>query len=62
MSQSLEFLKPVFPGDTITATATVLAVNPEKALVTLRTHCANQSAEVVLDGEALILLDTLADP
>ena len=62
VSQSLHFLKPVFPGDTITATATVVAVNPEKALVTLRTHCANQSAEVVLDGEALILLDTLADP
>ncbi|MBV8280708.1 MAG: MaoC family dehydratase [Candidatus Eremiobacteraeota bacterium] len=62
VSQTLNFRKPVFEGDTITTTATVLAVNAHKPLVTLRTECANQRGERVLDGEALVLLDDLADP
>ena len=61
VSQTLNFLRPVFVGDTITATATVNAVNEEKPLVTLETNCANQDGQLVLDGEALILLDDLAD-
>lgn len=62
VSQTLNFLRPVFPGDTITATATVKRIHAEKPLVTLETQCANQDGHVVLDGEALILLDDLADP
>ena len=61
VSQTLSFLRPVFPGDTITATATVTAVHEEKPLVTLETQCANQDGHLVLEGEALILLDDLAD-
>ena len=61
VSQTLNFLHPVFPGDTITATATVTALHEEKPLVTLETQCANQDGHLVLDGEALILLDDLAD-
>ena len=60
ISQTLHFLKPVFPGDTIIAAATVTSVREEKRLVTLQTQCTNQAGEVVLDGEALILLDQLA--
>lgn len=59
ISQTLHFLKPVFPGDTITAAATVTSVREEKRLVTLQTQCSNQAGEVVLDGEALILLEEL---
>jgi acyl dehydratase len=62
VSQTLNFLHPVFPGDTITATATVTAVHEERPLVTLETVCANQDGHLVLEGEALILLDDLADP
>jgi acyl dehydratase len=62
VSQTLNFLHPVFPGDTITTTATVTAVHEERPLVTLETQCANQDGRLVLDGEALILLDDLADP
>jgi acyl dehydratase len=62
VSQSLSFRKPVFAGDTITTTATVTAVERDKPLVTLRTQCANQRGELVLDGEARVLLDELAHP
>ena len=61
VSQTLNFRRPVFVGETITATATVKAVHEEKPLVTLETTCANQNGHLVLDGEALILLDDLAD-
>lgn len=62
VSQTLNFLRPVFPGDTITATATVTAVHEDRPLVTLETECSNQDGRLVLDGEALIMLDDLADP
>jgi acyl dehydratase len=62
VSQTLNFRRPVFPGDTITTSATVTAVRGDQPLVTLKTQCANQDGRVVLDGEALILLDELADP
>jgi acyl dehydratase len=61
VSQTLNFRKPVFAGDRITATVTVTGIDERKPLVTLRTQCANQSAEIVLDGEARVLLDELAD-
>jgi acyl dehydratase len=61
VSQTLNFRRPVFVGETITATATVKAIHEEKPLVTLETTCANQNGHLVLDGEALILLDDLAD-
>lgn len=62
VSQKLNFLRPVYEGDTITTTATVTGVSAQKPLVTLRTECANQRGECVLDGEALVLLDDLVDP
>jgi 3-hydroxybutyryl-CoA dehydratase len=62
VSQTLNFLLPVFSGDAITASATVTAVREDRPLVTLQTRCMNQDGRLVLDGEALILLDDLADP
>lgn len=53
--QTLQFLKPVFLGDTITATATVTAYNRERGRLTLATVCRNQRDEDVLTGEADIL-------
>jgi 3-hydroxybutyryl-CoA dehydratase len=57
VSQSLKFLRPVRPGDTITATAEVMAFDERRRRLTLRTHCANQRGEIVLDGEAVLLVD-----
>ena len=56
LGQSLQFKLPVYPGDTITATVEVRSVRPDKPIVTLGTVCTNQDGEVVLDGEAVVLV------
>jgi 3-hydroxybutyryl-CoA dehydratase len=56
LSQSMKFMRPVRIGDTITARVEVAALNDEKKRVTLKTVCTNQDQEVVVDGEALIML------
>jgi acyl dehydratase len=55
LSQELRFLKPVKLGDAISARVEVVEVNREKNRVRLRTVCANQRAEEVLVGEALVM-------
>ncbi|MEW6730803.1 MAG: MaoC family dehydratase [Acidobacteriota bacterium] len=57
LSQEIKFLKPVFIGDTVTATATVTAYNEEKRIITLKTECANQEGIAVLTGEAKVLYE-----
>jgi 3-hydroxybutyryl-CoA dehydratase len=57
VSQSLSFKRPVRAGDTITATAEVMRFHPGRRLLTLRTTCHNQRREVVVEGEAVLLLD-----
>ena len=55
LSQSINFRAPVFIGDTITATATVVKMREGKPIVTLETVCKNQDEVVVLKGEAVLL-------
>lgn len=55
MSQELRFTKPVFIGDTITATVTVSELIPEKNRAILETVCTNQSGDVVIKGSATVM-------
>jgi len=55
LSQSLKFMKPVKPGDTITARVEVLEVLTERNRVRLSTLCRNQHGEDVLSGEAWVM-------
>ena len=55
LSQSLKFMKPVKPGDTITARVEVLEVLTERNRVRLGTVCRNQRGEDVLSGEAWVM-------
>ena len=43
LSQNVTFLKPVYLGDTITATVTVSRYREDKGIVTLLTECWNQA-------------------
>ncbi len=54
LGQSLRFTAPVRPGDEVTATVTVTAIDPAKRRVTLETHCAVGDT-VVIKGEAQVL-------
>ena len=60
LSQLLRFLRPVFPGDTVTAHIEVTAIDAEKRFVTCLTECVNQDGQSVLTGEATVLLDALS--
>jgi acyl dehydratase len=55
LSQTLKFLKPVKPGDTITARVTIVEVLGERNRIRLATVCLNQRGEEVLTGEAWVM-------
>lgn len=54
LSQNLTFLKPVRPGDTITAIVEVMDINISKRRVSLNTWCEVDEKKV-LDGNAVVL-------
>ena len=54
LAQTLNFRRPVRIGDTVTATAEVLALDLAKKRATLRTTCT-VAGKVVIDGEATVL-------
>ena len=56
LSQTLKFVKPVFPGDSVTARVTVTGIRDDKPIITLETVCVNQHNELVLKGEATVLV------
>jgi 3-hydroxybutyryl-CoA dehydratase len=54
LGQSLKFMAPVRPGDTVHAEVKVTAIDHGRRRVTLETYCAVGNT-VVLKGEALVL-------
>ena len=55
LSQNSLFVAPVYPGDTVTARVTVSKIRTDKPIVTLETICENQSGELLIKGEAVVL-------
>lgn len=53
LEQNLSFRRPVFIGDTITATVCVVEF-PKPTHVRLSTICTNQDGTVVIEGTALV--------
>ncbi len=56
LSQRMEFLAPIFIGDTVTARVEVIAWQPEKRLLTLQTECYNQEQQQVITGQAAFMI------
>jgi len=54
LGQTLKFMAPVRPGDTVLAEVTVTAIDHSKRRVTLETRCA-VGDRTVLKGEAVVL-------
>jgi 3-hydroxybutyryl-CoA dehydratase len=61
LSQQVKFLAPVRPGDTIKAVVEVVALRPEKRIVTLKTNCYNQDNQAILTGEAVVLVEQISE-
>ncbi len=55
MGQELRFVRPVFLGDTVTATATVVERMEEKNRLKLETIVTNQKGEPVITGFATVM-------
>jgi 3-hydroxybutyryl-CoA dehydratase len=55
LEQSLKFLHPVHPGDTVTAEVVIKELLP-KGRVRVTTTCKNQDNVLVLDGEGVVLV------
>lgn len=58
LSQSLQFVAPVYLDDTVTARVTVTRVREDKPIATLETVCVNQRGETLVKGEAVVLFST----
>lgn len=61
VSQSLRFTVPVRAGDAITARVEVVELNPDRRRVRLATTCSNQHGQVVVTGEAWLVVDDVPD-
>jgi 3-hydroxybutyryl-CoA dehydratase len=61
LHQEIDFLAPVYFGDTITATAEVVSWRPDKRIITLKTDCYNQDQRHIATGKAVLLVDQPAD-
>lgn len=55
MGQELRFVRPVYIGDTVTATVTVSERIPEKNRLKLDTVVTNQRGEPVITGTATVM-------
>lgn len=53
VAQTLRFLEPVYPGDTITASTEVIEIDVQRRRLRCRTTCTNQHGKLVVDGEAI---------
>ena len=56
LKQEVVFKRPVRIGDAITTQVEVVSKNDEKKRLTLKTTCVNQQEEIVVTGEALVML------
>lgn len=61
LSQQIEFLAPVYIGDTITATVEVTSWRPNKRIITLKTDAYNQEGKQVVAGKAVLLVERSAE-
>eukprot|EP01084_Bolivina_argentea_P079797 144659_1 len=50
LNQNLQYTKPVYIGDTVTATATITKLHAKKPVTTIAVEIKNQNEEVVLHG------------
>lgn len=54
LHQEMNFRKPVYHGDEITATVIVTNIRKDKSILYFDTKCENEKGEVVIDGKAIL--------
>ena len=61
MGQTLNFLAPVYLGDTVTAKLSVISMNAPRRQATLLATVTNQDGAEVLKGESRIMVEPYED-
>ena len=56
LGQNLKFTAPVPIGEKITATVEIIDIRADKPIVTLRTYCKDSKDNLVIDGEAVVMV------
>ena len=58
LGQNLTFMAPVPIGERITATVEIIKIREDKPIITLRTVCEDSNNTVVIEGEAVVKLNS----
>jgi len=61
MSQTLQFLAPVYIGETVTANLTVIGVNAPRKQVTFSATVVNQDSVEVAKGQTVAMIEAFSD-
>lgn len=56
LGQTLNFKKPLFVDEEVTATVTITNIREDKPIITLETICTNENGQVLIEGNAVIKL------
>ena len=59
LGQTLKYLNPVKAGDTLRAEVEVSKWRPDKKIIHLETRCLNQHNDIIVEGEAVMLIETI---
>lgn len=54
LHQEMDFRKPVFHGEEITATVVLTKIRKEKSILYFDTKCENERGEIVIEGKAVL--------
>lgn len=54
VNEKLNYRKPVYVGDSITAYVEIISIDEKKSFVEVEIRCVNQKEEVVMDGTSLL--------
>lgn len=57
LSLSTKYLKPARPEDIIKVTVTIKHIREGKSIITLETVATNQTEEIIVEGEAKVLIN-----
>lgn len=56
LSQTMKFVAPVYLGDVVTATGRITNIREDKGIVTVETICTNQNGDLLVKGEAVVII------
>lgn len=60
LGQSLKFVNPVFIDDSITITIKITGLRKEKGIATVETNAYKENGDIVVKGEAVIMMNAPA--